>query len=483
MITGENSIIKMSEKARNETEITTEKEKIILACTEANMLRNGIEMNSDKLLYALNSNNIYTKNVYGNDKIGFCIILENKRIYELEKNGTIEFKGINIETPNNIPIMISGDGLRSLIQKKYKEKIVKIEIKPYITKLENIVDKVDVSKNKDKSVISYIILNENKEYELYIMGNGMIQISDATRLFEDFSSVKEIKLQGLDTTNTISMQSMFYNCNNLIDLNLANINTNEVTTMQLMFYKCSNLKSLDLSNFDTSKVENMSSMFDSCKSLENIKLNSFDTTQVDDMSAMFINCSNLKNLNLSNFNMEHVKKCFSMFAHCVKLENITIDKNKFRTSRVTRMERMFWNCYMIKEINLNGFYTKNVTSMLDVFNGCKNLRSLDISNFDISYVQSMKCMFYNCSNLVDLDLNNFNPDSASDMENMFGANALNNFNEDALNQVMYMCSKAQVLDKNNKNLKYLGITYEKALQLQKLENYIFLKNSGWRTGY
>lgn len=138
---------------------------------------------------------------------------------------------------------------------------------------------------------------------------------------------------------------------------------------------------------------------------------------------------------------------------------------------------------MIKEINLNGFYTKNVTSMLDVFNGCKNLRSLDISNFDISYVQSMKCMFYNCSNLVDLDLNNFNPDSASDMENMFGANALNNFNEDALNQVMYMCSKAQVLDKNNKNLKYLGITYEKALQLQKLENYIFLKNSGWRTGY
>ena len=47
----------------------------------------------------------------------------------------------------------------------------------------------------------------------------------------------------------------------LTDLNLKDIDTSELSSMSGMFKDCSSLQSLDLSNFDTSKVMNMEDMF------------------------------------------------------------------------------------------------------------------------------------------------------------------------------------------------------------------------------
>lgn len=47
----------------------------------------------------------------------------------------------------------------------------------------------------------------------------------------------------------------------LTDINLKDINTSELRSMGNMFRDCSSLQSLDLSSFDTSKVTNMEDMF------------------------------------------------------------------------------------------------------------------------------------------------------------------------------------------------------------------------------
>ena len=80
----------------------------------------------------------------------------------------------------------------------------------------------------------------------------------ASSLFSgyDGTSVNDL-IEYNDTSNVITMDSMFSDCSNLMSIPL--LNTSNVANMVNMFYKCSNLTNIPL--LDTSKVTNMSSMF------------------------------------------------------------------------------------------------------------------------------------------------------------------------------------------------------------------------------
>ena len=203
------------------------------------------------------------------------------------------------------------------------------------------------------------------------------------------SSSSEFDVSRIDTSKTISMSGMFYNCFNLTSLDVSNFDTSKVIYMDSMFYYCSNLTSLDLSNFNTSNVTSMSGMFYDCFNLTSLDLSNFNTSKVTYMSSMFSSCSNLTSLDLSNFN----------------------------TSNVTSMSNMFYHCSNLTSLDLSNFDTSKVTSMSYMFYHCSNLTSLDLSNFDTSKVTSMSSMFYNCSNLQELRLDNCSNDTVSDIIN------------------------------------------------------------------
>lgn len=200
----------------------------------------------------------------------------------------------------------------------------------------------DISSNQDKSVMGYLIPNEDtSKYTLYIQGDtGVKANSNSSNLFSGFTNLLEIEnLNYLDTSNVTNMIRMFYNCSSLTSLDVSNFDTSNLTDLRSMFYGCSSLTSLDLSNFDTSKVTDMRWMFFGCKSLTNLDVSSFDTINVKFMSSMFNGCSSLKILDVSNFDTNNVTNMDGMFYGCRNL--ISLDISSFNTINVTRNDNMF----------------------------------------------------------------------------------------------------------------------------------------------
>ena len=61
------------------------------------------------------------------------------------------------------------------------------------------------------------------------------------------------------------------------------------------------------------------------------------------------------------------------------------------------MRNMFFNCSLLKQLNLLNINTNNVTNMECMFYGCSLLQELNIFNFNTNNVTDMRGMFYGCS--------------------------------------------------------------------------------------
>ena len=273
----------------------------------------------------------------------------------------------------------------------------------------------DVSAEQDMGVVGYL---DGTIYKISTRRTGYMPVANeyANHMFKG-TSLQNIDLSNLDTSNVVYMQYMFFNCLALTDINFSNFNTSKVTSMESMFQACSKLSKIDLSNFDTSSVTSMMRMFLECSSLTELDVSSFDTSSVTTMYSMFADCPNITRISLSNFDTSKTTIMYSMFRNCKKLTEL--DVSNFDTSNVTTMARMFFNCNTLTALNISKFETANVTDMNGMFSDCNNLNSLDLSSFNTKKVTRMNRMFYGCKNLTNLDLSNFNTSSVTSMESMF----------------------------------------------------------------
>lgn len=122
---------------------------------------------------------------------------------------------------------------------------------------------------------------------------GSVKIADCMDLFYDLVSLKDVDLNGLDTSGTASFWCMFDHCIALETVDLSMLDTSAAENMQGMFYQCAALVSPDLSGFDTRNVTNMYAMFAGCASLKTLDLSSFDTSKVENAEDMFADCVSL----------------------------------------------------------------------------------------------------------------------------------------------------------------------------------------------
>ena len=165
-------------------------------------------------------------------------------------------------------------------------------------------------------------------------------------------STVEASFKGSNTSNVISMSSMFEGCVDITSLDVSSFNTSNVTDMNSMFNDCSKLTSLDVSNFNTSNVTDMGYMFNDCNGLTSLTLSNFDTSKVTNMSNMFSYCGGITSLDLSGFKTSNVTVMGSMFDSCSSLTSLTL--SNFDTSKVTNMSGMFSGCSALKEIKMIG---------------------------------------------------------------------------------------------------------------------------------
>lgn len=101
-----------------------------------------------------------------------------------------------------------------------------------------------------------------------------------------------------------------------------------------MFYSFQALKDIELNGFDSSRVNTMTSMFGYCKQLPAIDVSSFDTSNVGMMWRMFEGCENLKEIDLSAFTTESLGLGFGgMFNGCKQLRKVkAILKNRWKSA-------------------------------------------------------------------------------------------------------------------------------------------------------
>ena len=190
-------------------------------------------------------------------------------------------------------------------------------------------------------------------------------------------------------------------------------------------------------------------------------LENLETGLVTKMNGMFSN-SQVKSLILSNFKTNNVKLMgtdgvnasnVGMFQECTKLEEL--DLSNFDTSNVIGMGGMFRGCSSLKELDLSNFNTSNVISMYAMFSRCTILQDVKLQSFDTGNVIYMNSMFNSCKSLKKLNINNFKTENVKEMQQMFvDCNNLveldlNNFNTKNVTNMLQMFRNCSSLTKIN----------------------------------
>lgn len=455
---------------------------------------------------------------YGNgEKYIFTVTFKYKDgLTEVPENTKLN-STIGFEFKKKESVLAKGSPTTTVIFNKQldKSKIESIEFLDYIEPSYEVVDKWDASDKKDGSVMAWTVLDEDTQlYKLYIGGiNGVVANTDSSYALCNFNVLTDIFFNdNYDTKYVTTMRSMFSEDWKLENIDINVFNTSNVTNMYLMFCRCKVLKKLDLSNFDTKNVVNMQNMFIGCAELNNLNLLSFDTSKVKDMSSMFssenwtsstkignivfgekfntsnvttmskmfYHCTELTKLDLSNFNTSNVTTMASMFDGCTNLEEL--DLSSFNTSKVTNMSSMFGSSDMnhtsgMKKINLSSFDTSNVTNMNQMFWRCSNLIELDLSSFNTSKITNMSYFFANCPKLISVNLSSFDTSNVVNMSSMFQGDYsilelnLSNFNTNNVTNMNAMFSTANWT--NDMNVKSINLSSFNTSKVTNMSNMFY----------
>ena len=147
---------------------------------------------------------------------------------------------------------------------------------------------------------------------------------------------------------------------------------------------------------ETPNLEDLSNMFYNCNKLKHVDLN-FNTSKVIKMDYMFYGCSDLFLINVSNFKLENVFYATSMFQDCFNLRAIYFNENTF-LENLENMNFMFYRCYSLRFIDTKIFKVKKIANLRYVFANCSRLRELDLTNFNTENVKEFSGIFFGCSN-------------------------------------------------------------------------------------
>ena len=400
LLTGDNGILTQARETVNKSDISEYQEDIQLADTESKISEGG-KRNFTKLEEILNKTGKYDV-ITSNESM--TIITKTER-YVFELNDKLTYQGVQIITSEAEPIMMDRDDSYAFWKEEYRAKITSIKLENFIVRKSNVIKEWDVSKYKNKSVIASITDNGNGGYNLYIAGNGIIKITDCSRLFEGFTIVENIDIKNIDTKDVGLMWYMFENCEELKELDISSLNTQNVQSMNGMFMNCKKLEKVEGLNLNSTMNSRISSMFSGCTSLKYTAFSNLNTENVTHMDYMFMNCNSLKDLNLKNFNTKNVSSMEAMFRGCTNLKNINL--NSFNTENVENMSYMFTDCKSLEEIDLSNFNTKNVKNMKNMFQNCMEITNINLSSFDTTNVADIQIMFYECKKLRILNIRGF----------------------------------------------------------------------------
>ena len=317
-LSGDNGILNNTGKAKEDTEISNEKEIVGTAVVQAigKNKRGNLELSElqDEL------DDITKEGVTEVSEIRKKLVVEftdSNRMYYIDDSGNVyEY------TYTDLAIMENGVNFNNRMA-DYRAKIVTVTILDNMNIPEDVYQVFDVSKDQNESIKAWLIENveDSNMYDLYIGGNDGVKIENCSQMFESFTNCTNINLEFLYTEDVSYFNHMFYNDSKLVNLTTAsNFVTSNAKELRYMFYLCTRLENINTSNWDISNVTDMFGTFRMCQSIESLDLGSFDTSNVVYTDYLFQYCQKLKTIYVSDkWNNDKVTSSFYMFQGCSSL--------------------------------------------------------------------------------------------------------------------------------------------------------------------
>ena len=248
-------------------------------------------------------------NFMKNIEIYFKIIEKNLSNYNINNMNYNTLKNINYF---KFFYNVNDEELKRIIEdKKYDEFLPRI-LKVYNEMNKNEIDLVYNIPNNEKKI--KIFGNEfvgiNKDICKIIYKNKEYELTEYFNCQDEKENLLKIKLKGIN--NGIQLNNMFEGCSQLSPLsNFSNWDTTYAVFMNNLFLNCKCLKLPDVSNLNTSNVMSMESMFEGCSSLKSIPdISKWNTSKVFSMRNMFKGCSSLNSIpDISKWDITQALKC------------------------------------------------------------------------------------------------------------------------------------------------------------------------------
>lgn len=145
-----------------------------------------------------------------------------------------------------------------------------------------------------------------------------------TNGYQLFSSSKAISIHLKNINFTGSLDSLFYECTNLVDLTYSGLTIDSnVTNASSCFWNCKELTAVpDLFNGAQTGLTNLDYMFSGCENMTTIDLSSWKFGQVTNMRGMFSNCINAITIDITGIDtsqMTSTSNMMDIFAYCYNL--------------------------------------------------------------------------------------------------------------------------------------------------------------------
>lgn len=288
------------------------------------------------------------------------------------------------------PYLVSGEEFNS-ITSPVKADIKTVEFMSTIPDLTNYkmgINKFDVSKEKDGSVMAWV---ENTT-EMYIGGRGgIIADQSLNTMFSYYTSVESITFKNvLDTRDTTSAYNMFLSCVKLLTTDVNKLDTGNIQNFQFMFANCVSMKELDISSWNVESAINMSGMFVNDKELYTIKLGTKHAEKVKTFENMFKDCPTIAFLNLSHFYTRDAVNYKGMFKDSRVQE---LDLSGFKMRADANLSQMFGYMYSLNKVYVSENWSDIVKTDCLPFWMCRGLtgstvseqEGLDMANYDTGY--------------------------------------------------------------------------------------------------
>lgn len=165
---------------------------------------------------------------------------------------------------------------------------------------------IDISDANDGSILAWFDSSSRTVY--WWSGADKVYFNaDCYNMFYSFQALKDIELNGFDSSRVNTMTSMFGYCKQLPAIDVSSFDTSNVGMMWRMFEGCENLKEIDLSAFTTESLGlGFGGMFNGCKQLRKVNIQNFDFSAIISaeygITPVFNGCENLNEITLG-------KKC------------------------------------------------------------------------------------------------------------------------------------------------------------------------------